>query len=118
MVGDDTVCGIDTVFIFVAELARIWPNASQLLDFLEERLEHIRIVVGSLVLDDGYKTLKTHTRVDVFRRKRFERTIFFAVELDENVVPDLEYIGVVLVHEMCGIATTYPVKVNLTDNQK
>lgn len=48
-------------------------------------------------------------------RQRFEGTVVFAVELDENVVPDLEDVGVVLVDEMCSISAAYPVIVNLTE---
>ena len=89
VICNDTVGGIDAVLVFIAELARVWPNPSQLLDLLEEREENVRVVVRTLVLDNGDETLEAHAGVNMFRRERLEGAVIFAIELDEDVVPDL-----------------------------
>lgn len=54
MVGNDSVSGIDAVLVFVAQQARIrFRCIGELLDFVEQRLENVSVVVGLLVLQDG-----------------------------------------------------------------
>lgn len=51
----------------------------------------------------------------MLRGKGFEGAIIFPVELDEDVVPDFEYVRVILVDEMCGVSASDTVVVNLTE---
>ena len=69
MISNDAVCSVDAVLVLIAELARVWPYTSELLDLLEEGEEDIGVVVGTLVLDYGDKTLEAHAGIDVLRRK-------------------------------------------------
>jgi len=41
-----------------------------------------------------------------------EGAVFFTVELDEHVVPNLEHIGVILVDKVSGVASTNTVEVD------
>ena len=70
MVRHNAVRSVDAVLVLLAELARIWAHAGELLDALEDRRKHIRVVVGALVLHDGYQSLEAHARVDVLRGER------------------------------------------------
>lgn len=117
MIRNNTVSSIDSVSIFIAEPSLICSKSSDCLDSFENRGKYIRVIVGSLVLYYGHKTLKTHTSVNVFRRQSLESTIMFTVELDKNVVPDFQNVRVILVDELGGISSSDTVKMNFTDKK-
>jgi hypothetical protein len=59
-------------------------------DFLQERLKEIRVVVRQRLLHDRRDALEPHARVDRGRRQRDQAPVGLAVELHEDVVPDLD----------------------------
>ena len=65
MISDNTISSIDTVRIFITKSSLIRPKSGECLDPFKDRGKHIRVIVGSFVLDDGHKTLETHAGVDV-----------------------------------------------------
>ena len=82
------------------------------LDGAEDRLEDVRVVVGLLVLQDGGEALEAHARVDVLVRQ-LAQTVGLAVKLDKDVVPDLDHVGEVSVHESGGITAADAIVVDL-----
>ncbi len=83
VIGDDAhgdvVVGVVAVFL-----------AGELGDVVDDRDEEVRVVVALLALDDGGQALESHARVDVGLGKGREAAVEVAVELREDVVPDLE----------------------------
>ena len=92
MIGDHTHRDIDLLILTVLTTA-------DSTDLAQHRLEDIRIVVRGLTLDRTHETLKAHTGVDHFLRKRFERTVGFAVILHKDDIPDLNHLRVVFVDQ-------------------
>ena len=110
VVGDHAVGDVGVV----VELARVGARAGAGADRLEDGRPQVGVVVRALVLDDAHEALEAHARVDMLRGQRLERAVGLAVELDEDVVPDLEHIGVARVHEVRGVASAAdPVVVDL-----
>ena len=99
--------------VLVAELARVRARASRRLDGIEQRREHVGVVVGGLVLQDGGDALEAHARVDVLCGQRAQLAVLLAVELDEHVVPDLDEVRVVHVDQLGHLAATDAVVVDL-----
>ena len=64
-------------------------------DAVEQRLEHVGVVVGLFALHGHRQALEAHPRVDVLVRQGHERAIGHAVELHEDEVPDFNHLGVV-----------------------
>jgi hypothetical protein len=89
VIGDDPVRSVDTVGVLLAELPGVRSRTRELLDASEEGHEDVRIVVGSLVLEDGDESLESHSSVDVLRGESAEGRVGLAVVLDEDEVPDL-----------------------------
>ncbi len=58
---------------------------------LDQRHEHIRVVVGGLALDDRHHALETHAGIHALGRQLVERAVGLAVVLHENVVPDFDH---------------------------
>jgi hypothetical protein len=114
VIRNDSVRRVDAVRVLVSQLAGIRSRARELLDLLEDGGKAVRVVVGRNVVQDRDETLETHSRVHVLGRQRAQGARRLAVVLDENVVPDLEDIGVIGVDEVCGLATTDSIKVDLT----
>jgi hypothetical protein len=112
VIRNNTVSSVNSVNILRSELSSVIPSTSQLLDFGEYGGEDVGVVVGALILDDGYETLEAHASVDVLGGEGLERAVGFTVELDENVVPDFEYIGVVLIDEVGGVTTADTIEVD------
>ena len=83
VVGDDphgdVVVGVVAVLL-----------AGELGDGVDDRGEEVRVVVALLALDDGRQALEAHARVDVGLGKGREAAVEVAVELREDVVPDLQ----------------------------
>ncbi|KAI5309940.1 hypothetical protein KEM55_002081 [Ascosphaera atra] len=113
VVGDDSVGGVDAICVLGGELAGVRADAGDLADLVEQGGEDVGVVVGGLVLEDGHETLVAHAGVDVFGGEGLEGGVRLAVVLDEDVVPDLKDIRVVLVDERRGIAAPDPVVVDL-----
>jgi hypothetical protein len=114
MVGDDSVGGVNAIYIVGTKTPLVRTNAGEFSDLVKNGKEDICIVIGSLVLDGRDQSLKAHAGVDVFGRKGAERPIVFAVELDEYVIPDLQDVGIILVDEMSSVSATYAIIVNFT----
>jgi hypothetical protein len=55
-------------------------------------------------LKDRDESFEAHACVDVFIGEGPEGSVCFAIVLNEDVVPDFEDIGIVLVHEMGSIS--------------
>ncbi len=68
--------------------------------FVEERSEHVGVVVGVFVLHGSYETFEAHAGVDVVVGERFEFAVCFTVVLHEDEVPDLDDLWVVFVDEV------------------
>ena len=78
-------------------------QARQLLLSLDDGLEHVSIVVRVFALQHTDQSLEAHTCVDDIHREFLERAVSLAVELHEHEVPDLDHLGIVLIHK---VATT------------
>jgi hypothetical protein len=57
---------------------------------LDERIEHVDLVVAVHVLQDGGQALQAHAGVHAGGGQRRDRAVFLHVELHEHVVPDLD----------------------------
>ena len=76
-------------------------------DFLEHRLEHIRVVIRGLALYRTNQTLEAHTGVNHLHRQRLQRTVRLAVVLHEHDVPNLNHLRMIFVHQFAtGDAVT------------
>lgn len=114
MVGDDAVGGVDAIYIVGTKAPFVRTNAGEFSDLVKNGKEDICIVIGSPVLDGGDQSFKAHAGVDVFRGKGTKRPIVFAVKLDEDIVPDLQDVRIVLVDEMTSVSATYAIIMNFT----
>jgi hypothetical protein len=115
MVRNNTVSSIDSISIFIAKPSLVCSKSSDFLNSFENRGKYIRVIVGSLLLDYGHKTLKTHAGVNVFRRQTLESTIMFTIELDKDVVPDFQNVRVILVDKLGSVPSSDTVKMNFTN---
>ena len=52
----------------------------------------------------------------MLRRQSAKRAIWFAVELDENVIPDLQHVGIILIDKMCSITPSDTIVMYFTAN--
>ena len=78
---------------------RIFQSSNLLLG-LDDRLEDIGIIVGMLALEHAYEALEAHTGIDDVHRELLERAVGLTVELHEHEVPDLDDLGIVLIHQV------------------
>ena len=101
VIRDHAIGHVDRIF----EIAAVGPGAAHVRDALEDPREEIGVVVASTILEDGDDALEAHAGVDVTGRKLLERSPRLTVELDEHEVPDLEHVGVVLVHQRRGVSS-------------
>mmetsp|Transcript_40179 Transcript_40179/g.87808 ORF Transcript_40179/g.87808 Transcript_40179/m.87808 type:complete len:236 (+) Transcript_40179:2656-3363(+) len=113
MVSDDAVRHIHVVLILIADLASVRAGLGLLLDGAEDMLEEICIVVAALVHQHRCHPLKTHTSIHALGWQLSQRTILFAVELHEDIVPDLEHIRVVHVDQVGRVTSPDAVVVDL-----
>jgi hypothetical protein len=118
MVGDDPVCSVDAIGIVGTKAPLVRTNAREFANLVEDGQEDVGIVVGPSVLDDGDQSLEAHAGIDVFGRKGAKRAVVFAVELDEDVVPDFQNVGIVLVDEMGGVSAAYAIIVDFAVFEK
>ncbi len=113
MVGEDAVGGVDVALVLGAELAAVLPGTGKFVDRVEVGAEEVGVVVGADVVQDRDEALEAHAGVDVLVGQGAEGAVGLAVELDEDEVPDLEDIGVVLVDQVGGFAPADAVEVDL-----
>ena len=113
VISNDTVGSINSINIVLSVLVSVLASLGNLLDLLEERVENIGIVVGSLILKDRDETLETHTSIDVLGRESLQGAILLAIVLHENVVPDLKHVWIIHVDEVGSVAATDSVVVDL-----
>jgi hypothetical protein len=114
MICNDSISSINAVYVLFSEFALIRSDSTDFLYPLENRCENVGVIVRSSVLDYGHQSLEAHSSVDVLCRQRSEGPIIFAVELDEDVVPDFEDIWVILIDQMCCVAVPNAIKMNFT----
>ncbi len=76
--------------------------ACHVADGFQYRLEHVRIVVGSLSLQRAHQSLEAHTGIDNFGRKPLQTAVCLAVELHEHEVPDFNHLRMVFVHQLAA----------------
>jgi hypothetical protein len=79
---------------------------------MEDRHEMVQVIVGPSTLDYRCQPLETDRRVYVVFWKGFEGAVVFAVELDENIVPDFDHVRVTFVYQVRGITTADAIDVN------
>lgn len=115
MIGDHPIGSINPILVFIPKFALIRTDTTQFLDFLEDWAEYISVIIWSFVLNDRDQPLETHPSVDVSHRKWFQWSIVFPIELNENIVPYFEYIGVILIDQMSCVPPPYAIVVYLTE---
>jgi len=69
------------------------------LDFADDGLEDVGIVVRVLALQHAHQSLEAHAGVDDVHAERFERAVRLAVELHEHDVPYLDDLRIILVYQ-------------------
>ena len=74
----------------------------QVADYLDDRLEHVGVVIGTFALHHSAQTFESHTRVDDFGRKGFQGLVGLTVVLHEHEVPYFDDQRVVLVHQFAA----------------
>jgi hypothetical protein len=114
MIRHNSISRIDPIDVLLPKLTLVLPRPRQLLDLVEKGGEDVGVVVRADILEDRDKTFEAHAGVDVLVGEGSEGGVGFAVELHEDVVPNLEDIGVVHVDEMGGVSTANSVIVDLT----
>ena len=72
---------------------------------LDDGLEDIGVVVRVLALQHTHEALEAHTGIDHVHRELLERTICLTVELHEHEVPDLDYLWIILIHQVAATDT-------------
>src|SRR5439155_14024727 len=88
--------------------------AAQFFELIEHRAEDVSFVIGNRAgkigeifraLNDRRHALEAHSRVDVPLWQSRESSIRVRIELNENQVPNLEALRIILVHESsAGVA--------------
>ena len=106
MVGADTHSDVNLLLLILA-LAILTSRSSEAillardsLDFLDDWLEDISIIVRVLVLQHANQALEAHTCINNVHWERFERTVSLAVVLHEHDVPDFDDLRVILVYQL------------------
>ena len=78
---------------------------------LDDRLEDIGIIVGSLALQRHTQTFESHTGIDHLGRQRFQRTVSLTVELHEHQVPDFDHLRMIFIdHFGTALGSTFFVR--------
>ena len=90
MIGDDSISGVNSIYVLRAQFTGVRSRSGQLLDFVEEGSKDVGVVVGSLVLQYRDESLESHSGVDVLSGKSAQRRIRFSVVLNEYEIPDLQ----------------------------
>ena len=95
MVGDDAHGHVSLFSLAVGD-ARHFRN------LLNQRLEHVGVVVGGLALQHTHEALEAHARIDVLGGQFHQVAVGHAVVLHEHKVPDFNHLRVVLVHQVAA----------------
>ena len=69
---------------------------------LDDRLKHIRIIIGFLVLHGHAQALKAHAGIYMFVGQQLKFTRSNAIVLHEHEVPNLDHQGIVLIHKLAA----------------
>lgn len=115
VVRNHTIRSIDPIYIAVTKLACVRSHTCDLLNPREEWSKDICVVIRSYTLNGCNEALKAHASINVFGGKGLQRAIILAIELDEDIIPDLHDEWVIFIDKMGGIAAAYVVIVNLTE---
>mmetsp|Transcript_24074 Transcript_24074/g.61499 ORF Transcript_24074/g.61499 Transcript_24074/m.61499 type:complete len:563 (-) Transcript_24074:625-2313(-) len=95
VVSDHAIRHEDIAGVLVIILVLVWRRGgSECVDGVKEPGEDVDLVVRRLAEEDGRDALEPHASVHAGRRQRRQGAVLFAVELHEDVVPDLEHVGV------------------------
>ncbi len=92
VVGDHTHGNVGLLFLVVL-------LSSCFCDRLDQWLEHIRIVIAALALQHHAQALEAHAGIHVLCRQCVQGAIALPFELHEHVVPDLDHVRVIAVHQ-------------------
>ncbi len=79
----------------------------------DDRGEHVDVVVGTLALQDGANTFKSHSRVDMFRGEGFQLAVLIPVVLDEDQIPDFHHPRIARIHQSAARAVGRQINVDL-----
>jgi len=96
-IDDQEATGADVVRDHAQRLVLEVGRTGQLRSLADQALEQVDLVVGVDMLQDRGQTLQPHASVDARRRQRHQRTVGLAIELHEDVVPDLDVAIAVLI---------------------
>lgn len=100
--------------ILSTNLAAISPfKPSLLLDGFKYVREEVCVVVAPVVHQHRCNPLQTHTSVNALCRQLNQATVFLALILHENIVPDFKHIWIVHIHQICTLPTTNAIVMNL-----
>ena len=72
-------------------------------DKTDKRRKNIGIIRIFFALNSHTKPLETHTRINMTRRQQLETAIGFTIIHHKDIVPNLNHLGVVLVHQRSPI---------------
>ncbi len=78
-------------------------DAGEIFEKREQRAPQVGVVVGRGALHGAAEAFEAHAGVHAFGGQFVERAVGFAVELHEHVVPHLDHVGVVGVHECATV---------------
>ncbi len=76
--------------------------AGEVANDLDDRLEHVRVIVGRFALQGANQTLESHAGVDYLGWQRLQTAVRLAVVLHEHEVPYLDYLRVVFVDQLAA----------------
>jgi hypothetical protein len=115
VISNDSVCHVDELRILRSDLAGVWPRARDRAYRVEEWNEDVGVLIGVEALQYGRQLLEAHAGIDVLRGQRTEGSVGFAIELYEHVIPYLDDVWTVGVHEGCGITAAYAIVVDFLE---
>ena len=75
----------------------------KLSQFLNQRLEHVGVVIRFLALNSHAEALETHAGINMLGGQRHQLARCQTIELHENEVPDFNHQRIILVNEGYGI---------------
>ncbi len=61
--------------------------------------KNVSIVIALFILQHPYQSFKAHAGIYMFCRQWFQAAVFYAVELHKYIVPDLNHLRMVVVHQ-------------------
>lgn len=85
------------------KIPRILRLSRRITDRVKDRREKVRVVVAGFVLQERDESLEPHSSVDVLLREFLDGSVGVAEVLDEDDVPELGEIALVLVHVLGAV---------------